>query len=460
MSRSAGTYTLPSNSVSPAVADTVISPTDFNAVMDDIETAVNESTYTAGLGATDNRLVRTDGTDTKKIQGASVTLDDSANMSGIAALSATTIELGHATDTTLARSGAGDITIEGNAVYRAGGVDVALADGGTGASLTDPNADRIMFWDDSASAVTWLEVGSGLSITGTTLSASGAAGDVTAASAFATDNRLIRSDGTGKGVQASGIDIDDSDVMTTPGRIIATKNGALDAPTIAVNGTPISGGTATTTKPLVLLEHGGATSNAWSTSGTVLGINFPTGFTGNAIDIQRNAVSVLSWSTSTGWRFGSNVNLTVSGATLSWTGLGNTILTSPAAATLQFGATDTASPVAQTLRAQGSRSGTDTNVGGGNLTIQAGTGTGTGTASSLILRSPVTVASGTGAQTQTTGLTITSGVPYVPSYTVAGAPSAATAAGIIYVSNETGGAVLAFSDGTNWRRVTDRAIIA
>jgi hypothetical protein len=28
------------------------------------------------------------------------------------------------------------------------------------------------------------------------------------------------------------------------------------------------------------------------------------------------------------------------------------------------------------------------------------------------------------------------------------------------VSNETGGAVLAFSDGTNWRRVTDRNIIA
>lgn len=36
-------------------------------------------------------------------------------------------------------------------------------------------------------------------------------GDVTAASAFATDNVLIRADGTGKGVQASGIVIDDSD---------------------------------------------------------------------------------------------------------------------------------------------------------------------------------------------------------------------------------------------------------
>lgn len=50
----------------------------------------------------------------------------------------TTIELGHATDTTLARSGSGDVTIEGNAIYRAGGTDVPVADGGTGASsLTD-----------------------------------------------------------------------------------------------------------------------------------------------------------------------------------------------------------------------------------------------------------------------------------------------------------------------------------
>lgn len=50
----------------------------------------------------------------------------------------------------------------------------------------------------------------------------------------------------------------------------------------------------------------------------------------------------------------------------------------------------------------------------------------------------------------------------LPSYTVAGAPNAATAgAGAqIYVTNEVGGAVPAFSDGTNWRRVTDRTVIA
>ena len=50
----------------------------------------------------------------------------------------TGIELGHATDTTLTRASAGDVDIEGNAIYRAGGTDVPVADGGTGAStLTD-----------------------------------------------------------------------------------------------------------------------------------------------------------------------------------------------------------------------------------------------------------------------------------------------------------------------------------
>jgi protein involved in ribonucleotide reduction len=37
-------------------------------------------------------------------------------------------------------------------------------------NLTDPNDDRIAFWDDSAGAFAWLDIGSGLSISGTTIS--------------------------------------------------------------------------------------------------------------------------------------------------------------------------------------------------------------------------------------------------------------------------------------------------
>ena len=54
------------------------------------------------------------------------------------------------------------------------------------------------------------------------------------------------------------------------------------------------------------------------------------------------------------------------------------------------------------------------------------------------------------------------GTPRFPAFTVAGAPSASTAgAGAqIFVSDEAGGPVMAFSDGSNWRRLTDRAIIS
>jgi|CXWL01.1.fsa_nt_gi hypothetical protein len=108
-------------------------------------------------------------------------------------------------------------------VYRAGGTDVALADGGTGASLADPAADRIMFWDDSAGVVTWLTVGTGLTITATTIDATGGgSGDVSAAAVFGTDNVLIRSDGAAKGVQASGISVDDVNNMSGVAALSAT----------------------------------------------------------------------------------------------------------------------------------------------------------------------------------------------------------------------------------------------
>lgn len=51
--------------------------------------------------------------------------------------------------------------------------------------------------------------------------------------------------------------------------------------------------------------------------------------------------------------------------------------------------------------------------------------------------------------------------PVVPSYTVAGLPTAVGGGQLVLVSNETGGAVLAFSDGAGaWRRVTDRVVVS
>jgi hypothetical protein len=53
----------------------------------------------------------------------------------------------------------------------------------------------------------------------------------------------------------------------------------------------------------------------------------------------------------------------------------------------------------------------------------------------------------------------------VRGFTVAGLPDPTEFGGtafssLIFVSDESGGATIAFSDGTNWRRVTDNAIVS
>jgi len=58
-----------------------------------------------------------------------------------------------------------------------------------------------------------------------TTSAAGGSGDVTAAVGFGTDNVVVRSDGTGKGVQASGLTINDSDLLTVPGGLATSAAG-------------------------------------------------------------------------------------------------------------------------------------------------------------------------------------------------------------------------------------------
>lgn len=67
----------------------------------------------------------------------------------------------------------------------------------------------------------------------------------------------------------------------------------------------------------------------------------------------------------------------------------------------------------------------------------------------------------TGETDEALALTISEhGYPETPTYTVATLPNVGGGGGMIFVNDETGGATLAFSDGTNWRRVQDRAVVA
>jgi hypothetical protein len=86
----------------------------------------------------------------------------------------------------------------------------------------------------------------------------------------------------------------DGSILTTSGRFINSYNATASSPAKAFTGTWFTGGTGTTTKPQVLIEPTGATSTAWSTSGTGLGVNAASGFTGRLLDLQINGTGVLN----------------------------------------------------------------------------------------------------------------------------------------------------------------------
>jgi hypothetical protein len=86
----------------------------------------------AGLAVTNGNFIVGDGSNFVAESGATARTSiglgtgDSPQFTGV--------ELGAATDTTLSRASAGDVNIEGNIAYRAGGTDVPVTDGGTGSS--------------------------------------------------------------------------------------------------------------------------------------------------------------------------------------------------------------------------------------------------------------------------------------------------------------------------------------
>ena len=84
----------------------------------------------------------------------------------------------------------------------------------------------------------------------------------------------------------------DGTSVTLAGRLINSYTSLASSPAKIFTGTWFTGGTSTTTKPHFLIEPVGATSTAWSTSGTGLGVNAASGFAGNLLDLQVNGTSV------------------------------------------------------------------------------------------------------------------------------------------------------------------------
>jgi hypothetical protein len=236
-----------------------------------------------------------------------------------------------------------------------------LANGGTGASLVDPNADRIFFWDDSAGATTFLTVGSGLQISGTTLSSTDAGGTVTS-------------------VAVSG----GTTGLTTSGGPVTTSGTITLAGTLAV----ANGGTGSTTASGALTNFG--------LTATATELNYTDGVT-SAIQTQLNAkqATITGGATSI-----TSSNLTVSRALVS-DGSGKVAVS--AVTSTEVGYLDGVTSAIQTqLNAKGVGSVTSVAVSGGTtgLTTSGGPITGSGT---ITLAGTLAVANGGTGTTTSTG---------------------------------------------------------
>ena len=125
--------------------------------------------------------------------------------------------------------------------------------------------------------------------------------------------------------------------------------------------------------------------------------------------------------------------------------------------------------------AVGQQAGYQLSTGADNVLFGTGAGAGITTGSNNIIIGPLGGLSSTLASTviiapggtermriDSSAHTTFQGAVAPKSYTVATVPSAgaAEAGAMIYVSDESGGAVPAFSDGSDWRRVSDSAVIS
>lgn len=126
---------------------------------------------------------------------------------------------------------------------------VSRANGGLGIYLADPNVDRILFWDDSAGTYAYLTAGSGLSITGTTLSATGSGGTITTTGSPASGDLTVFSGATS--ITTGAVTGTGSTFVkqTSPALITPSWSGLASGASLSLS-TPMpvaSGGTAAAT---------------------------------------------------------------------------------------------------------------------------------------------------------------------------------------------------------------------
>ncbi len=252
--------------------------------------------------------------------------------------------------------------------------------------------------------------------------------------------------------------------------------GAASTPGLSITGAPFLGNGTTSTPQFYV--NSGTAPTSFSSAGTMIGANAPSAFAGNFLDFRLNGGTTLFLVSATGALTGSSISLSGAlTATGTITAAGTVIgvnalffsagakLVSISATTLQFGGSDAAAPVAQTLQFQSVIAGTS-NTAGATTTISGSRGTGTGTGGDIVFKTAKASTTGSTQNALATAFTISSlGMPVLPSFTAAqlaalsGVPSGAQAFCTDATSPTYNAILSGFGavgvrvtyDGTNWR---------
>jgi hypothetical protein len=348
--------TLSSNFIVQGTADTKLSGAQFLGAL---TTGIVKNTTTTGILS-----IATAGTDYSVPSG--IEAFTGAKTFGAAGAVGKLIIAGNTSGTTIlnaaATAGASTLTLQAidGTIYSTGGTDVSLADGGTGASLSDPAAHTLMGWDNTDNAICFITIGANLTYTQAThtLSASAAGGGATTAldnlASVAINLTLVSDTDNTDALGTAAISW--SDLFLGSGSVItwSTAPSTADvtlthsADTLTFAGGTIALGTATATGGLT----GNVTGNCTGTAATV------TGATQASITTCANLVSIGTITTGvwtatdiapaaggTGVSNGANNTITFTGNyTLGLTLSNNTAVTLPTTGTLMANVSEDTSP--------------------------------------------------------------------------------------------------------------------
>jgi hypothetical protein len=173
-------------------------------------------------------------------------------------------------------AGSVDLTWDDSGNVLGVGGDINLDDGGTYKTtlqiVTPATADRTITFPDA---------------TGTVGLVAGSSGQL-----------VFNDAGAYAGVSTATVS---SGNITLTGRLINSTAGALSAAPVRLDGTwLVSGGANNTTFPQLYISPSTASvGTSWSTAGTGLGINGPSGFSGDLLHLLINGTSEWRWSNTT-----------------------------------------------------------------------------------------------------------------------------------------------------------------